>query len=212
MSERGFEIEAEEGQPVALPSGATFYVQTDSEKEYVEERVEKYLSHNHFTNISDFQDIDKMVTFELFMHRWSLWLSKGMDYFGNAVDEKSLARQINEFATEMRQLKKNIGIDKVSRDRQRGDDSVAAYLDKLKQRAKEFGITRNQQASKSIELFQELKALITFHDNADEIERAENHVKVDDILDWIRETAIPEFDKIDSEFRKTQQKMWIREM
>src|SRR4051812_25245372 len=34
--------------PVKLPSGATFYVLTETEKEYVEERVEKYLSHNHF--------------------------------------------------------------------------------------------------------------------------------------------------------------------
>lgn len=210
MADRGFEVEVEEVIPVQLPSGATFYVLTESEREYIADRVRRYLTDNHFSNISDFQDIDKMVTFELFIHRWSMWMSKGVNYFNDAIDENKLAQQINAYSTELRQLKKNLGIDKVNRDRQRGDDSVAAYLDNLRTRAKEFGVTREGQSAKSIELFQQLKSLITFYDNADEIERRENGVTQEEIVDWVRTVAIPEFDKIDAEFRKNKQRYWIR--
>lgn len=211
MSDQGFEVAVEEGIAVTLPSGATFEVLTDTEASYVEERVRRYLTDNHFTNVSDFQDIDKMVIFELFIHRWARWMSRGVNYFDDAVDESRLSRQINEYSTELRQLKKNLGIDKVNRDRQRGDDSIASYMDKLRERAKEFGVMRDTQSAKAIELFQQLKALVIFHDNADEIERRESQVTQDDLLEWVRGVAIPEFDRIDAEFRKGQQRMWIRD-
>lgn len=210
VTDRGFEVEVDEGIPVRLPSGATFLVLTDSEKQYVEERVERYEADNKFKNVSDKQDEDKMIYFELFMHRWSLWMSKGVDYYNDPVDAKVLAQQLNSYSTELRLLKKNLGIDKVARDRQRGDDSVAAYLDNLRMRAKEFGIMRNKQSAKSIELFQQLKSLLLFHDNCDELEQRENACTVDDVMSWIREFAIPEFDALDDDFKKNQQSQWIR--
>lgn len=212
MSDIGFEVQVKDGIPVTLPSGSSFPVATDSEQRYVEERARRYMTDNHFTNVSDLQDVDRMLMFELFIHRWSMWMSKGMDYFNEPVDEQKISRQINEYSTELRQVKKNLGIDKVTRDRQRGDDSISTYLENLKIRAKSFGVTRNLQATKSVELFQQLKAQIIFHDNADEIERVENAVTIDDIIEWLRSTAIPEFDKIDDEFRKSEQTMWIRQM
>lgn len=211
MTDRAFEVEVEGGISVSLPSGANFWVLTDSEKEYVEERVKLYMTHNHFVNVSDLQDIDRMVTSELLVYRWALWMSKQVDYYNQPIDEKQLAQQVNAYSTELRQLKRSLGIDKVSRDRQRGDDSVVAYLDNLGTRAKEFGVMRDRQSSKSIELFQQLKSLLTFYDNADEIERRENGVTAEEIFDWIRNIAIREFDSIDDEFRKSQ-KMWIRRM
>lgn len=210
MADRGFEVEVDEGIPVRLPSGANFLVLTDSEKNYVEERVTRYLADNHFVNVSDFQDIDKMVIFELFMHRWSLWMSKGVDYYNDPVDAKVLAQQLNAYSTELRLLKKNLGIDKVARDRQRGDDSAAAYLDNLRRRAKEFGVMRNKQSAKAIELFQQLKSLIILHDNCDELEQRENACTIDDVMAWVREIAIPEFDALDETFKREKQSQWIR--
>jgi hypothetical protein len=212
MSDRPFDVAVNEGIPVTLPSGATFFVLTSDEEHYLAERVRRYMGENRFINISDHQDIDKMVVFEMFVHRWSLWLSRGMDYYGEEVDSKQLAERISSYSTELRLLKKNLGIDKVTRDRQRGDDSVAAYLDGLKQRAREFGVMRNEQFAKVIELFMQLQALIQVHDNSDEIERKEQAVTQDDIFEWIRDFAIPEFQRIDADFRETEQKLWIRKM
>lgn len=210
QDDRPFDVTLEDsGIPVALPSGATFYVITQDEADYLNERVTRYLSDNHFVNVADFQDVDKMVTFELFIHRWGLWLSKGKDYYNDDINAKQLADQIHAYSGELRQLKKALNIDKTSRDKQRGDDSVPAYLDALRQRAKEFGYMRNEQFNKVIESFQRISAYITYHDNCTEQERLEQGVTEADLIALVRDT-IKEFEAIDEEFRKTKQSLWIR--
>jgi hypothetical protein len=119
-------------------------------------------------------------------------------------------RQVKEFSSEIRQLKKTLGVDKVARDKVRGDDSPAAYLAQLRSRALEFGVMRNEQFYTVLNLFHELKAKIEYHDNCDEHEKLEGKVTQDHIFEWIREEAIPEFEKVDADFRDKKQKMWIR--
>lgn len=207
-----FEVSSPEGFSVSLPSGAEFLVLTSDEAAYIKDRVSRYLSDNAFSNVSDLQDIDRMVTFELLVHRWSLWISKGVDYFNEEINERQLSERVKDFSSEIRQIKKTLGVDKVARDRTRGDDSIVHYLAQLKIRAREFGYMRNEQFNKALELFHELKALVVYHDNCDEPERLEGRVTQDDVFAWIREVAIPEFDAIDESFRDEKQRFWIREM
>jgi hypothetical protein len=207
--DRAFDVGVEDGIPVGLPSGATFYVLTRDEADYLGERVTRYLDDNHFVNVSDFQDIDKMVTFELFIHRWSLWLSKGRDYYNEDINQKQLADTIASYSHELRQLKKNLGIDKPARDRQHGDDSVPAYLDSLRQRAREFGYHRNAQFAKIIESFQRINAMLTYHDNCNDIERLERQCTIDDVVDVVR-AEISAFEALDEKFRTEVQTIWIR--
>lgn len=201
-----FEI-PEDGYAVVAPSGAAFIVMTPEEVIYFEERSQRYLTDNHFVNITDLQDVDRMLFMELMCWRWGLWLSQERDYWGNQIDLEALKKQFSEYSKELRLLKKALGIDKAARDKERGE-SIADYLESLRLRAKEFGVMREKQLTKCITLFQELKALIGFHDNCDESERRENNVEVADILEWIRKIAIPEFDEIDDYFRKNKQKYW----
>lgn len=205
------EVVTEEGIPVTMPSGAVFLVVTQSEQRYLEDRVERYLADNHFVNVSDLQDVDRMLIMEVLCFRWGLWISRGRDYFDEPVDDKSLSRSLNDYSGELRQLKKILGIDKAARDRTKGDDSVPVFIENLLRRAKEFGVMRNRQCDKVLELSQELQALVTLHDNSDEIERREMHVTVDDIFDWIRTVYVPEFNAIDDDFRKSTQKYWIKQ-
>lgn len=204
-----FEISSQSGFTVVLPSGAEFVVLTSDEIGYVNDRVRRYLSDNAFSNVSDLQDIDRMIMFELFVHRWSLWISKGVDYFNDEINERQLAERVQSYSSEIRQLKKNLGVDKVARDRVRGDDSTVVYLQQLRSRAQQFGIMRNEQFNKVLELFHEMKALVIYHDNCDDQERIEGQITEQDLLSWIRDTAIPEFDKIDATFRETQ-KLWVQ--
>ena len=193
---------------VVSPSGAQFAVMTDGEKRYFEKVASDYTNDNRFTNISDLQDLDRILVWETMCWRWGLWLSQEKDYWGNSLDLEQIRRSLNDYSKELRLLKKALGIDKTSRDKDKGEQ-VATYIMNLGQRAKEFGVMRNQQAVKAITLFQELKALVTFHDNCTEEERRENHIQEKDILEWIR-TVTPEFDEIDEQFRKTSQTYWIR--
>lgn len=199
----------DEMKVVPLPSGSAFKVH-NSELGYFMDRCDRYQKDNHFSNISDIQDIDRLIITELLVWRWEIWVSQNHDYWGDEIDEVAYARQIKDHSAEIRQLKKALGLDKETRDKQRGEDSVDAYINALRQRAKEFGVMRDEQSAKSIELFQQVSALITLYHNCDDGERHEQKCTEKDIIKWLTESAVPEFERIDEHFRDTKQRMWIR--
>jgi hypothetical protein len=201
---------AEDMVDVVLPSGVAWPVH-GTEVDYFTDRATRYLTDNHFANVSDFQDLDRVLMMELLCFRWSTWISNQVDYWDEPVDLDALQRAFKEHSVELRQLKKQLGIDKAARDRTKGEDSTPVFIANLLARAKEFGVMREEQLSKALSLFNELKALVTLHLNADETERAEMHIAVEDILDWLTTTAFPEFDAIDEHFRKNVQRTWIRD-
>ena len=204
------DLPLEEGMgTVHLPSGAKFYVH-DVEVDYINDLALRYMTDNAFQNISDLQDIDRLLTFELICHRYVNWLSVGRDYMGDPINEKELHDAIKTISTEVRALKVALGLDKKSRDAMRGEDSVEHYITQLRVRAKEFGVMRNEQAALAIETFQELIGRLTLMNNCDEREQIEQKCRPKDILDWLVKEEVPKFQKIDEEFRKTKQKYWIR--
>lgn len=209
MSVTDYDVTVDEGIPVRLYSGAMFYVLSQAEADYLDERIKLYSSQNHFTNISDIQDVDKMVIFELFIHRWSLWLSKGVDYWNEQVAQRELSERLTNASRELRQVKAALGIDKKTRDRTHGDDSVPAYLDALKMRAREFGVMRNQQFDHVITAFQRISAFIGVYDRSDDQEAKEFGFTQEDLIQVIRD-EVKAFEAIDAEFRKTKQQLWVR--
>lgn len=195
---------------VVSPSGSKFTVLTEQEQDYFEDVAKRYISDNKFTNVTDLQDLDRILMMELACYRWNLWLTLEQDYFGGSINPQDTQKAIKDYSTEIRLLKKSLGIDKGSRDKDKGE-SVAAYLEDLRVRAKEFGIMRNEQSVKLTTLGHELIALLTWHDNCTEEERRENDIEVHDFMDWLRTIFVPEFQEIDAKFRETSQKYWIRE-
>lgn len=197
-------------RPVMLPSGGTYHVY-DSEYQWFETRRDKYMKDNSFTNISDLQDLDRVLMTELLVWRWSIWLSQKLDYWGEAIDENTLQKAVKDHSAELRQLKKSMGLDKESRDKKRGEGSVHHYLEQLRERASHFGYMRNDQSAKLQELGQQLIALVTLHENCTDQERIEQHVTQGELYTWIRDVFIKEFEEIDEKFRQTNQKYWIRQ-
>lgn len=205
-----FEVAPQDGEPVQLPSGGVFYVLTSTEKAWVEDKIERYLSDNHFVNVSDFLDIDKLIMAECLHFRWTLWASRESNYFGEEINPKEMALLADKFAVEIRQLKKALGVDKTTRDRNTGDSSVAARWDNVCRRAEEFGIKRNEEAIQAIESMHRIAAMITYHKNCDPKERAEFHVELEDVIEVIEE-EVATFRQIDEEFRRNVQRYWIRD-
>lgn len=193
---------------VTAPSGSPFSVMNDAEKRYFEKTAADYLRDNRFTNTSDLQDLDRVLIMETMCWRWGLWLSQEKDYWGGDLDLEVIRKSLNDYSKELRLLKKSLGIDKASRDKDKGED-VSSYIMELGHRAREFGVMRNEQAVKAITLFQELIALVTLHDNCTPEERKENHVQEKDIIQWVR-TVKEEFEEIDREFRRNKQQYWVR--
>lgn len=195
---------------VVSPSGSELHLQTVEEADYYESRRDRYLKDNAFPNVSDLQDLDRLLVFEVLSYRWSLWLSQGFDYEMLRVDEGALKRMVEDYSKEIRSLKMSLGIDKATRNKDR-QESVAEYIEKLLQRAKAFGYHRNEQYAKAVTLIYELKSKVQTMDRADEDERQVLGLTPDTILDWIRTEMVQQWDEIDTEFRR-QQAIWIREL
>lgn len=106
---------------VESPTNSTFYLQTAAEAEYYERQKNKYLSHNKFTNISDLEDLTRLLTLEVMVYRWSTWLAQGFDYLASRVDESGLKNSVREFSVEVRQVKASLGIDRATREKDRGE-------------------------------------------------------------------------------------------
>jgi hypothetical protein len=203
--------DADDAVEVVAPSGATFHVLTEAERDYFDNITAKYQQDNKFTNVTDLQDLDRILMMELMVQRWNVWLSMEKDYWGDNIDQTKLQKWITDFSKEIRATKQSLGIDKSSRDKDKGE-SIAAYIENVRLRGREFGVMRNEQAVKSITLFQQLIALITFYEKGDEEEKKEFKKNWEDIYAWLKDTAIPEFQEIDKNFRETNQKYWIRSL
>src|SRR5215510_4510892 len=194
---------------IELPSGGRFTLYR-LEESHVRERVERYTADHHFTSVSDLQELDRIVILELMVWRNGTWLSRQTDYWGQAVDERELNRALKDHSTELRQIKAALGIDKITRDKLRGEDSLSHYLDNLKMRAKEFGIVRERQLDAALELFNDLKARVILFDNTTSDEQEELNAGALDILSWVRDVAIPRYHAIDAHFPDTSHRLWNR--
>lgn len=191
-------------------SGTEFEVLTKDEKDYFEMNLAKYKSEYRFENVSDLADVDRMLGLELLSYRYTAWLIKGFDYFGLQFSEKDIRDHKQKVDTEIRLLKKNMGMDRKGRVESEAE-SVSEYLRNLLRRAGEFGVHRDTQIAKALDLFNDLKTMIGLHDRTDEEERRHLGVEESQIVEWIRNEAIPEYDAIDDEFR-INQRTWIKDV
>lgn len=195
---------------VTSPSGSDLHLRTEEEADYYESRRDRYQTDNAFPNVSDLQDLDRLLVFEVMTYRWSLWMSQGFDYDQMRVDEGALKRMVEDYSKEIRFLKASLGIDKATRDKEKGEN-LAEYMEKLLQRAKAFGYHRNEQYAKAVTLIFELRSKVQTMDRSNEDERQTLGLSPDTIIDWIRTEMVDQWDAIDAQFR-TAQAMWIRDM
>lgn len=201
----------DEGLPVEGPSGAEYRVLNGDEVTYYQDVKARYIDHNSFSNMSDLQELDRIMMAELLCWRWSNWLSTEKDYWDEPVDVQELNKRWKDTSAEIGRMKKNLGIDKSSRDKDRGT-SLAEMIENLGRRAMEFGYHREHQFERGMILINELIALVTLNKNADEIEKKELHCTDADILEWMRSVMIPEYEEIDRHFKQNVQRFWVRDL
>lgn len=197
------------------PSGSTYQVLHVNEANYWNQVLQRYLDDFRYSNTSDLQDLERVLCQELLMYRYGQWISQEKDYWGQTIDIDELNKTVREISKEIRLTKGSLGMDKKTRDKDKGE-SAAAFIETLRSRAHEFGIMRNEQAVAAITLWTELDALVTFYKNCTEDERKENHITLDDLFAWIDEYGIPTFSAIDAKFRDdgqgNGQKYWIADL
>lgn len=191
-------------------SGSRFHLLNMEEGRWFEISLERYTEQYHFDNIADLQDLDRLLGLELLSYRYANWLLREADYDGNPFDDKAIREHKDKIDKEIRGIKQHMGIGRKARVESESQ-SVSDYLQDLLGRAGEFGVHRDDQNAKILNLFMELKKLVGLFQRTDEEERKELEVGMDDIFKWIVEVAIPEFDALDDHFRENQ-RMWIKDI
>jgi hypothetical protein len=194
---------------ILTPTGSELHLQTQEEADWYESRRDRYLRDNMFPNVSDLQDLDRLMLLEVMVYRWGLWMAQGFDYLFSRIDETQLKNAIKEYSVETRLIKSSLGIDKATRNKEKSE-SISDYTDKLLARAKIFGYHRNKQYEIAVTKMYELRSMVGTFDRCDEEERRILDLSMESILDWVRINVIAEWDEISTEFRKTQA-MWVKE-
>jgi hypothetical protein len=192
------------------PSGSEVRLMEQDEKARYERQRDRYLKDNAFTNVSDLEDLDRLLVLEIMVYRWGIWLTQGWDYQQSRINERELKDSIKEYSTEIRMLKASLGIDRANREKDKGE-SLGQYVNNLLRRAKEFGYQRNKEYEKSVTFLWELINQIQTYDRCDEQERRELGLSPESIVDWVRKDVIPEWENIQDSFRQAQT-MWIKEI
>lgn len=195
---------------VQTPTGADLTVQTQEEAQWYDDRRERYTADNQFPNVSDLQDLDRLLLLEMMIHRWSLWMAQGFDYLYTRIEEGALKNNIKEYSQEARMLKTAMGIDKATRNKDKSE-SLADYVANLLDRAKTFGYHRNEQYEIVVTKMYELRSMIMTFDRCDEDERVLLDLSYETIFDWIRDNVIKDFDEHSEAFR-VNQTMWVKEL
>lgn len=194
---------------IELVSGATAKVMSQEEADWFVTSRDKYLSETRFTENTDVQDLDRLLMLELLLFRWNQWMLSGIDYEGSLITETDLARKIKDQTDSINRLKEQMGLSKKARDSHAA--SVSDRWEDLKRRAKEFGYHREEQLRRALVLVNELSAIVGAYDRSDKEERAKLGFETEtEILDWVRETMLPEFRQIDDHFRANKQRLWQR--
>jgi len=196
---------------VATPSGQTIEVLGDSERLFYESQCTAYMHQNKFTNTSDLLDLDRLLFLELLVYRATAWIGRGQDYDGMPLSDRDdvlQRRSLKETSVLISVIKNDLGLTRSQRDKA-AYESVGAYVILLKQRAKEFGIHRQVQLATGITLCKQLFAIVGAFERSDDVERRKiGFENADEVLDWITTVMIPEFNKVDDEWIKSNQRYW----
>lgn len=199
------------GFQVRQLNGYLLDVQTQDELDFYVKQVADYQAAFTFTNISDLNDLDRLLTDELQAFRLSRMLASGRDADGTLLPETYLGEirvSLRGIARDIKSTKDALGMSVLAR--QKDASSVGGYLVELRKRAREQGITRERQLTQALVLFNELKSLVSTYDRANETEKERLGLNTEtDILTWVRDYMIPTFDDIDEYFRTHQQKAWV---
>lgn len=216
MTTYGYEPDTAAVEPlhqVTLVSGESLQVMTEVEARWFTANRDKYLTETKFTDVTDLQDMDRLLCLELLMFRWNQHLAAGRDYEGNLVDDDLLRKQVKEQSEAITKLKQSLGLDKKTRDAALNEGNFNAWFMDVKRRAKLFGIHRENQLNKALGLINELSANIGAFDRSDAEERRKIGFETEvDIVAWIRDSMLPDFRAVDEYFIEHEQKLWKRDL
>jgi hypothetical protein len=197
---------------VVTVSGDTLTVMGEGEAAWYNRSRDEYLRQTKLTEVTDRNDLDRLLFMELMVFRWGLFLSAGKDYQELDVDEAALKRNLRDYSDQLNKLKEAMGLSRRSRDAAANAGDFSKWLEEVKRRARLFGIHRQKQAFAAVVGMYELMAKVETFYRCDEEERGKlGFADERAILDWARQELFPKFREIDERFRREEQQYWTKD-
>jgi hypothetical protein len=197
---------------VSRVTDGVLQVQGRSEAAWYDATRDSYMAQTHFSETTDLQDLDRLLSLELLVHRWVGFLASGRDYTGAQVDEEGLKKSLREYSAELVKVKDSMGLSRKVRDAAANNGDFASYVAQLRIRAKEFGIHREKQVALALNLMNDLSAHVGAFDRSDKEEREKlGFPDEHSLLEWVRKIMIPRFHEIDRAWIASTQKYWTAE-
>jgi hypothetical protein len=200
------------GYPVKTLSGHELRLQTQSEQIYFISARDNYLSEAHYTVSTDLRDLDRLLLLEVQMFAAQTQLATKRSFSGlelSGAEQAELRKVLKETAPMVASIQDGLGLSKAKREANQA--TVAGYLQTLRERAKEFGVMRETQLGKALELMNSIFATAGAYKRSNAEERKKlGFESAEDVIDYMLEVAKPEFDAVDAHFRTHSQKFWIR--
>lgn len=190
-------------------------LQSRVEVDYYSKAQGKYMAENNFTAASDERALDRLVLMETLMMRWQAQLASGKDYQGqplNHAEQEALRKNIKEGAITISNAHQELGLSKAQRDKDKVE-SVQAYVNNLLQRAKEFGVHREESVDLIINLFNEFSAHVNAYRRANDYERGRlGFPDAESLLTWWLEDGVKRFKDADDAWRASNQRYWRKDI
>lgn len=200
----GFSVTTLSGHPVIL--------QTKAEQTYYNDARNNYLSENQYTVSTDQRDLDRLLLFEVQQFAAQTQMATGYSFSGEMLsgpEKADLRRLVKETTPLISQIQNDLGLTRAKRDAAK--ESVGGYIQNLQQRAKEFGVMREKQLGRALELMNQTLATAGAWKRSSPKEREKlGFDSPEDVIDYILEVVGPQFAEVDEHFRTHAQKFWIR--
>ena len=196
--------------PVQTPLGTTTHVATYEDQVLYQTRRQAYEDDFAFESASDKSGLEMLLNLEVTLAQIQRWVSSGAMDNGAVLRPTDASRYLTQSNALIRQVesqKKALGMDRESRMRATAEN-VGTYVSTLLIRAKEYGVSRNEEVLKAVDLWRALQGIVERFDRSNDFERLQvGFVSEADIVEWIRKN-LPDMDAIDARFRQNQ-KSWV---
>lgn len=193
-------------------NGVRVEVLDQSEVDYHTNLAGEYNRQYETKDASDLADIDRLLMAELQAYRLGAWLMSGLTWDGYTItsqDAMRHSRSLKDLHVMISGLKNDLGMTKAQRERSANAGSVASYIMDLRSRAKEFGVHREKQLDRALEMMMRLKSIVETYDRSNQREREIMGFNTDkDIVQFVRDVVIPLYDEVDAHFRANVQRYW----
>jgi sulfur carrier protein ThiS len=201
---------------VDLPAGGKLHLQSLEEVELWEESAKRYIDAYAFAEQNDLLTLGAILSQQLVIFRaqqqmngmiaevddelvpTGRWKRGDVD----ADDMRAAATQITKASGEVRELEKQLGIDKKTREAG-GQHTVQDYVKTLKAATREFGLHISKRTKAYEKVVMEARWRLRLLENGDAEDQAYHDLSEEKFCAWLR-GQLAELEEVDKEFAKAK--------